>query len=221
MNKNGLLPYQFFLVLIIIMLLYYWYGFNKYQNNVSEEDLYLSGISSALSGSFETAREDFENILKVNPEHTGAKIGKEVIDDAENNRLRRSDASAIFAGLNYGNTGDWNSAISEFERVSQNNPQYAHIYFIKGVAYFHNKMYDGAILNYNKTAKLCPEYYDAYFNKGVIYEQLGEIEKAVKSYKKFVRYLPKKEIVRVLRMKQKIKNLEKRQEQNLFPVSDQ
>ncbi len=221
MNKNGFLPYQFFLAIIVIMILYFWYGFIKYQNNTDKGDLYLKGLSYAVSGSLEIAGEEFENILKTDSDHTGAKIGKKIVDDVRNNQLKEEDAVVIFKGLDYGNTGDWDMAVSEFNKAAVSNSRYANIYFIRGVAYYHQGLYDNAISSYNKAIEIFPQFYDAYFNKGVIYENTGKIEEAIKAYNDFIRCLPKKEIVRILRMKEKVKSLEKLKEKKLFPTAAQ
>jgi protein O-GlcNAc transferase len=86
--------------------------------------------------------------------------------------------------------GDYDSAITYFEKLLRINPDDADAYYDMGLALEEKAEYDEAIVNYRKALSLNPDYADAYNNLGNIFHDKGLIGEAVDSYGNALRIDP-------------------------------
>ena len=81
----------------------------------------------------------------------------------------------IVAGLYY-LKGEYDSAIVDYTKAIELNPDYAEAYNNRGVAYHLKKEYDSAIIDFSKAIELNPDYAIAYNNRGRAYGVKGEVD---------------------------------------------
>jgi len=72
-------------------------------------------------------------------------------------------------GVEHGNQGEMEKAISEFQKAIKLDPDNARSYFNLGFAYQCNGDFENAILHYSKAIEIDPNYSGAYSNRAVIY----------------------------------------------------
>jgi tetratricopeptide (TPR) repeat protein len=74
-------------------------------------------------------------------------------------------------GEEFFNNKDYSSAIKEFTRVIEMDPNFVRAYAARGLAYFYkdNSEYKRALDDFNKVIELDPQYYPGYFNRAFIY----------------------------------------------------
>ena len=66
-----------------------------------------------------------------------------------------NDADAYYnRGVAYREKGQYDQAISDFNKALEINPRYAPVYFNRGVAYYHKGQYDKAWENVHKAQDL-------------------------------------------------------------------
>jgi tetratricopeptide (TPR) repeat protein len=70
------------------------------------------------------------------------------------------------------------SAISNYNKAIEINPQLVKAYNNRGIAYTWKKQYDLAIADFNKAIELDPNNGKAYNNRAIVYSYQGETDKA-------------------------------------------
>ncbi len=114
-----------------------------------------AGIKAYQKGDFETAKQDFNEAVKVDPKNK----------DAYFNR-------AVF----YSQQKNYGLAIADYTQYIEMAPDYAG-YFGRGTAYDANGNSEKALLDLNKAVELKPEFAQTYNNRALVYLKLKEYEK--------------------------------------------
>jgi tetratricopeptide (TPR) repeat protein len=110
--------------------------------------------------------------------HLKAKRHKEAIDafskaiaEAYNNR-----------GVAWHQKGDYDNAISDYNKALELHPHYAEARNNRGVAWAYKGDYDKAISDCTEAVKINPLYANAYNNRGYAWQQKGDLDKAIADY---------------------------------------
>ena len=110
--------------------------------------------------------------------------------------IARDQSNAIAfgnRGYAYANKGDYDRAITDYNKAIELDPKYVHAYNMRGMAYAdHKKDYDRAITDYNKAIELDPKYVHAYNNRGRAYaDNKKDYDRAITDYNKAIELDPK------------------------------
>ena len=90
-----------------------------------------------------------------------------------------NDAKAyVNRGVAYAREGQYDQAISDFNKALEINPRDANAYNNRGVAYARKDQYDQAISDFNKALEINPRDANAYNNRGFTYFRKGQYDKA-------------------------------------------
>ena len=87
-------------------------------------------------------------------------------------------------GMAYRDKGQYDQAISDYNKALGINPRYAYAYNNRGIAYGDKGQYDQAISDFNKALEVNPRYAEAYNNRGRAYYLKGEYGKSWEDIKK-------------------------------------
>ncbi len=93
-------------------------------------------------------------------------------------------------GIARSDLGDKQSAIADYNKAIEINPNLATAYFNRGVARSDLGDKQSAIADYNKAIEINPNYADAYFNRGVARSDLGDKQSAIADYNKAIEINP-------------------------------
>jgi tetratricopeptide (TPR) repeat protein len=74
--------------------------------------------------------------------------------------------------------GQYDRAITNFNKAIELNPRYADAYYNRGVAYGEKGDWDKAIPDYSKAIEINPKDAEAYDNRGLAYYRKGDYDKA-------------------------------------------
>ena len=113
-------------------------------------------------------------------------------------------------GNDYAKKGQYDQAISDFNKALEISPRDAKAYSNRGIAYKKKGQYDQAISDYNKALEINPRYPEAYFNKALTYDKMGRIREAIEAYRGFIQNVPPTVFQRQIELARKrIKELER------------
>jgi tetratricopeptide (TPR) repeat protein len=93
-------------------------------------------------------------------------------------------------GSAYGQKGQYDRAISDFNKALEINPGYAEAYNNRGVAYGFKGQHDKAISDYSKAIEIDPEGVKAYHNRAWQYTLKGQFDQAISDLKKALEINP-------------------------------
>jgi TonB family protein len=89
--------------------------------------------------------------------------------------------------------GEYDTAITDYNKAIELNPKESSIYFSRGLAHFNKLSYTTAIADFDKVIELDPKEAMAYFKRGNALEKMGSFEKALTDYQKAVELDPENE----------------------------
>jgi len=93
-------------------------------------------------------------------------------------------------GRAYAYKGDYDRAITEFNRAIQLQPDYAGAYNRRGAAYGFKGDYDRAIADFDKAIQLQPDYAEALSGRGAAYLGKGDFDVAIADFDKAIQLQP-------------------------------
>jgi tetratricopeptide (TPR) repeat protein len=96
----------------------------------------------------------------------------------------------LIRGKTYLDNGDFNSAIQDYNKALEINPNYAEAHHGLGRAYEEKREFDSAIAEYNKVLEINPNSADIYLNRGNVYEKKGDFDAAIAEYNKVLEINP-------------------------------
>ena len=85
-------------------------------------------------------------------------------------------------GIDYGEKGEHDLAIKDFDKAIELKPDYAFAYNNRGAVYRSKGEYEQAIEDCNKAIQLKSDYAEPYSNRGSAYRNKGEIDRAIEDY---------------------------------------
>lgn len=100
-------------------------------------------------------------------------------------------ATYVNRGITYGSKGQYDQAISDFNKALEINPTLTQAYVNRGIAYGLKGQHDQAISDYNKALELDPRNAGAYYYRGLAYGRKGQYDQAISDYSKALEINPK------------------------------
>src|SRR5882672_8492048 len=104
------------------------------------------------------------------------------------------DVILYYRGGGYRATGEYDSAIQDFDRSIQLNPKSASTFINRGIAYKNKGQFDRAIADYDQALVLQPDSAIAYTDRGLAYEKKEQYDRALQDYDKAINLDPRAEI---------------------------
>ena len=133
------------------------------------EAFFEQGKKHLYEQDYESAIEDFNQAIRLNPNYSQAYNGR---------------------GLAYHNQGDYRRAIGDYNQAIRLNPEYAIAYTNRGFAYSGQGDYERAIGDYTEAIRLNPDFAIAYNNRGLAYHNQGDLDGAIADYNEVIRLNP-------------------------------
>ncbi|MDF5727134.1 MAG: tetratricopeptide repeat protein [Rhizonema sp. PD38] len=128
------------------------------------------GLDKINKGDFRGAIEDFNQVIRLNPNDT----------DAYCNR-----------GVAHYELGDKKAAIEDFNQAICLNPNFADAYHNRGLSHYELGDKKAAIEDFNQAICLNPNFADAYHNRGLSHYELGDKKAAIEDLNQAIRLNPK------------------------------
>lgn len=91
-------------------------------------------------------------------------------------------------GVRASMAGDYETAIAEYQKTLEYNPQSAETYNNMGFAYFDMGEYEKAIENQKKALEINPNLPNGYYGLALALEKTGDSEGALENWKAFIKY---------------------------------
>jgi tetratricopeptide (TPR) repeat protein len=85
-------------------------------------------------------------------------------------------------GIAFYSEGNFESAIVDYTRAIELDPDFPDSFNNRGAAYFSLRNYEAALLDYNRAIELKPDYTNAFVGRGITYTELGDYESALADF---------------------------------------
>jgi tetratricopeptide (TPR) repeat protein len=173
---------------------------------VSEEaakNRFLLGVQLYQEGKYDQAIENFEVVLKENPDfaeghyNIGMALLRKGDPDAALARMKKaieikSDFLAAYFGMGqaYIEKGDYEQAISVYQKALAIKPEDAEVHLNLGILYFNSQNDDLAEAALLKARELNPSLVNTYYQLGLLYLRREEIEKSRQNFERFLELAP-------------------------------
>ena len=132
--------------------------------------------------------------LFVLPVSNGNAVTKTSAQDPDSsealNEQQRDTLAYANRGFKYFRKGQFDQAISNFNKAIELDPGVTLCYFARGQIFLAKEQIDNAISDFNKTIELNPYYTDAYIFRGSAYFKGGQLDKAIVDYNKVLEMEP-------------------------------
>ncbi len=105
------------------------------------------------------------------------------------------DEKGIVANLNnigvvYAAKKDYDTAIRDYNKAIELDPNYAAAFCNRGIAYYNKKNYDTAIRDYDKAIEIDPNFAEAFYNRGLAYYNKKNYDTAIRDYTRAIELDP-------------------------------
>lgn len=129
------------------------------------QEMFLRAVRlEELPGKLEEAKELYQTILELQPQHA---------------------AAAINLGTIHYNERDFAAAEKLYRRATETDPEYALAFFDLGNVLDEQQRLPEAIKAYERALELVPQYADAHYNLALAYERIKEPRRALKHWQSY------------------------------------
>jgi tetratricopeptide (TPR) repeat protein len=97
----------------------------------------------------------------------------------------------VSRGNDYANKGQYEEAISAYNKALEINPRYALAYHNRGSVYAKKNQYNEAISDFTKALEINPKFAAAYYYRGITYFNKGQYEEAISDFTKALEINPR------------------------------
>ena len=94
-------------------------------------------------------------------------------------------------GMAYMDKGQYDQAISDYNKALEINPKFAEAYYNRGIACGGKGHFDQAISSFNKALEINQKFAEAYSNRGITYRRKGQYDQAISDYNKALEISPR------------------------------
>ncbi|MER8852182.1 tetratricopeptide repeat protein [Mesorhizobium australicum] len=112
-----------------------------------------------------------------------------ILDNGETKTNRQ--AAYKNRGNSWAETGNWDSAITDYDYAIELDPKDARIYFNRGLVRSNKGDTDLAIADYDQALKINPKLLEAYGNRGTAWQRKGDYSRAIADYSKAIELDPR------------------------------
>jgi tetratricopeptide (TPR) repeat protein len=164
-------------------------------NTTNRVIFYQRGLTYENLGKAKEAEADFDKSCEFGYDkacnHISTALGTGVEGGVEN----RTAQDWFKIASDFVGKGDYENAVSFFNRTIELDPNMVDAYLFRGLAYRNLKKYKEAMEDYNKIISLEPNSAAAYNNRGVVYWKQGKFKEALADYNKTISLAPNDYIV--------------------------
>ena len=153
-------------------------NFGKEYNMLRQKAFLLLLVISFI-GLFVLPMSDVNAVSEQDPDSSGALTERQ-----------RDTLDYANRGFKFFRKGQFEKAISDFNKAIELDPGVTLCYFARGQIYLENKQIDKAISDFNKTIELNPHLIDTYIFRGSAYHMEDQIDKAILDYSKAIEMKP-------------------------------
>jgi tetratricopeptide (TPR) repeat protein len=108
-------------------------------------------------------------------------------------RYKDRDLAALYGnrGVEYGDKGDLDRALEDFDRAIKVDAKYARAYYNRGTVWSAKRDPDRAIADFGQAIKLDPNYVTAYNSRGSAWSNKGDRDRAIADFDQAIKLDPK------------------------------
>jgi len=167
------------------------------KNKTNRAIYYQRGLAYEKMGKAKEAEADFKRACDFGLDkacnHIASGLGGLTTDGGGTENRTAADWFKIAS--DFVGKGDYENAVSFFNRTLELDPNMTDAYLFRGLAYRNMQKYKEALADYNKLLSINPNSAPAYNNRGVVYWKQGKHKEALADYNKTISLTPSDYIV--------------------------
>lgn len=150
------------------------------------------GYAWQQTGNYTQAIQDYSRALSLKPEQETADYRRHYPDVRLDLVVQQYKPFFIYfnRGISYLASGDYGSAIADFDKAAELAPKSAETVVKRGMARQLSGQMEQALADYNRALTLDPQLAEAFFSRGSWYEQSGRFSTAVTDYSSAISLRP-------------------------------
>jgi tetratricopeptide (TPR) repeat protein len=147
-----------------------------------KEEWLEPGVSYALQGEFEKAKQEFKEAMANQDFIEEAEEYYNVCEDALEKRIEKQAAVYFFEAVMHGRRGEKADVIASSEKAIQLSQDFVSAYILKAIALTKDGNYDGAIATLSEAVSRNPNYSKTYVYLGLTHAGKGDYPKAIAAF---------------------------------------
>lgn len=152
---------------------------------------YNLGLRYAIDGKFEKAKDEFEKALILDSSYRPATSSLKVIEEVLDRKLQNESVSYFFKAISSSNAGRLDEAISYLGTAINQDPDFFHAFYERGLLFGYKGEFDRAIADFTRSLELNPNDPEAYNNRGLTYARgKNLLDKAIFDFTKAIQIDP-------------------------------
>ena len=165
--------------------------------------LLAQGFARHQQGKLIEAKEIYQRILKIQPQHFDALqlLGLILVGENENHRalelfnqalsIDQSNAAVFYnRGTVFRRLRQFDAALASYEQALALRPEYAEAYYNRANVFKELRQFDAALQSYDQAITLRPDDAKAHSNRGNVLQELGQFDAALESYQQALSLRP-------------------------------
>lgn len=160
---------------------------NIYKGDVTWQDLFQKGVSQTLMKQYTGALNSYTAAIDVDPSNPFLYFNRssaqsemtDFISSIDNNYQQYTLNGNVPGQSTVTRIYNYDSAIVDLNKAAKLLPDFAYIYYNRGMLYYKSGMMEDAVNDYSRAIELNPYFAEAYYNRGILHIVMNDTRSGI------------------------------------------